>query len=184
MALVGSGLHLTSMLTDRGMTLNDAVNILSLMGISLALGRLGTGYLLDRASTRIVASLTFAIGALGVVILSVQSSPPLAACVGAVCLGLAQGAEGDLTAYMVRRYFGQRSYGKIYGMLFSAFNFGVVAGPLAMGVAFDHTGSYYIPLRVFAACTFGSAVLVLFAGRPAYRSSGTPRVNPTLIHDA
>ncbi|MFM0283816.1 MFS transporter [Paraburkholderia sediminicola] len=179
-ALAGCGLHLTSMLTDKGASLSSAVNALSIMGLSLAIGRIGTGYLLDRLPTRLVASLTFAIASIGVGILSSQSSTIVTVWIGAACLGFSQGAEGDLTAYAVRRYFGSRAYGKIYGLLFSAFNLGVVIGPLAMGIAFDRSGSYDLPLRIFSVCTLAATVLVLFAGRPKFSPLGTASSNPPI----
>jgi MFS transporter, OFA family, oxalate/formate antiporter len=177
-ALSGCGLHLTSMLTDKGVSLSNAVNALSAMGLALAIGRIGTGYLLDRLPTRLVASLTFAMGAIGVGVLSLRTSTIATAWVGAACIGCSQGAEGDLVAYAVRRYFGPRAYGKIYGLLFSAFNLGVVAGPLSMGIAFDQTGSYHLLLRGFFASTLAAAILVLFAGRPKFGLVASPLAHP------
>ena len=59
------------------------------------------------------------------------------------------GAEGDIIAYLVGRYFGLRAFGEIYGYTFAAFTFGGVIGPLLMGIGFDSTGSYQLVLGVF-----------------------------------
>ena len=64
----------------------------------------------------------------------------------------ANGAEANLLAYLVGRYFGRRSFGALYGLLLGASSMGYGA-PLVAGWVFDRTGSYaliYGPLAASA----------------------------------
>src|SRR2546430_9993729 len=45
-------------------------------------------------------------------------------------------------AYLTSRYFGLRSFGEIYGYLFSAFTLSGALGSLLMAMGFDRAGSY------------------------------------------
>ncbi len=61
---------------------------------------------------------------------------------GATLCGLGIGAEVDLMAFFVSRYFGLRDYAKIYGAMFAVFSFGVGVGPTISGFVFDRFHSY------------------------------------------
>src|SRR5207302_2591531 len=60
-----------------------------------------------------------------------------AAFLGASLVGLGMGAEGELIAYLTSRYFGLRSFGEIYGYLFSALTLSGALGSLLMAMGFD-----------------------------------------------
>ena len=45
-------------------------------------------------------------------------------------VGLAAGVEFDLMAYFVSRYFGMKSYGRIYGLIYAAFGLGSGTSPI------------------------------------------------------
>jgi len=77
-----------------------------------------------------------------------------------VLMGLAQGAEFDIMAYMVSRYFGLRAFGEIYSYAFAAFTLGGVIGPLLMGVGFDLTGSYRLVLGTLVVAALMAAGLM------------------------
>jgi hypothetical protein len=74
------------------------------------------------------------------------------------------GAEGDIIAYLIGRYFGLRAFGEIYGYAFGAFTLGGVSGPLLMGRGFDATGSYSLGLGVFVVVTLIAAGLMTRLG--------------------
>jgi hypothetical protein len=63
----------------------------------------------------------------------------------------------DLLAYRTSRYFGLRSFGAIYGLLFVAMLIGVSLGPIGHGAVFEATGAYR---SILAPCV---ALLVLAA---------------------
>jgi hypothetical protein len=80
--------------------------------------------------------------------------------VAAALLGLLIGAELDLMAYMVSRYFGLRAFGEIYSYVYAAYVLGSGIGPLLMGVGFDATGSYNLALGGLAISTLIAAGLI------------------------
>ena len=148
----GCLIHLVPLLTDRGVSAQNAALATSLLGGALLFGRVGAGYLLDRFFAGIVSSCFFCGATLGLLLLWGGVSGSVA-FVAAFLVGLGMGAEGDIIAYLVSRYFGLRAFGEIYGYTFAAFTFGGVIGPLLMGVGFDSTGSYQLVLGVFVIAT-------------------------------
>jgi MFS family permease len=137
----GSTVHFIPLLRDRGFSAITAASVISALGVSVILGRLLVGYLLDRFHAPNVARVFLALPALALIILLFRSDLP-AAWLAAILLGIAAGAEVDLLAFLVGRYFGLRSYGAIYGVILSAFAFGGGLGPVVTGFAFDMAGNY------------------------------------------
>ena len=161
-------IHLVSMLTDRGISAENAALASSALGVALLLGRVGSGYVLDRVFAPYVATFFFSGVACGLSLLCIGSGGA-AAFVGASLVGLGMGAEGDLIAYLTGRYFGLRSFGEIYGYLFSAFTLSGALGSLLMAIGFDRAGSYRLPLVFFLIATITAAVLMTRLGQYRYR---------------
>ncbi len=159
----GCIIHLVPMLTDRGLSAQEAALGASLLGGGILLGRVTTGYLLDRFFASSVAVCFFGATTLGVILLWSGAAGNLA-FLAAVLVGLGQGAELDLIPYLVSRYFGLRAFGEIYGYAFAVFTLGGVVGPLLMGMGFDATGSYQLVLGVFAVATLTAAGLMTRLG--------------------
>jgi cyanate permease len=88
--------------------------------------------------------------------------------VGAFLVGLGLGAEVDIIAYLISRYFGLRSFGELYSITFGAFVLAGALGPLAMGVGFDLTGSYRAPLAALFTLTLIATVLMTRLGLYRY----------------
>jgi MFS family permease len=159
----GCLIHLVPLLTDRGISPQSAALAASLLGGALLLGRVGAGYLLDHFFASAVASTFFCGAAFGFVLLWSGMTGSLAFA-AAFLVGLGMGAEGDIIAYLVSRYFGLRAFGEIYGYAFAAFTLGGVVGPLLMGVGFDTTGSYRFVLGIFVLASLSAAVLMTRLG--------------------
>ena len=124
----------------------------SVQAVGSLLGRIGTGYLLDRFFAPTVALWFFSAAAGGSFLLW-SGATGSGAVIAVLCMGLAQGAEFDLMAYTVSRYFGLRAFGEIYSYTYAAFTLGGVLGPLLMGIGFDVTGSYTLVLGGFVMST-------------------------------
>lgn len=158
-ASVQAGLiHLAQLMADRGATTESAAFAASVSGAALLFGRVGTGYFLDRCSGPGVARVIFAGAALGIALLEFRSSGAMFG--GAFLIGLGLGAEADIIAYLQARYFGLRSFGAAFGFAFGLFVLAGGVGPFLMGLAFDRTGSYRIPLIGFSLATAIAAWLV------------------------
>src|ERR1700677_3126175 len=168
-------IHLVPMLTDHGISVERAAFASSLLGVALLIGRVFSGYFLDRFFGPHVAILLFSGVAVGIVLLwaGTGGSLPLLA---AFLVGLGMGAEADIIAYLTSRYFGLRSFGEIYGYLFATFTLAGALGPVLMGVGFDHLGSYRAPLLFFLAATLVATALLTRLGPYIYQPTHTELV--------
>lgn len=163
MAASGMMAHLIPLLGDRGITPKVAALTVSISGIALIAGRLIAGYLLDRLFAPRVAMIFFAAPMVGILIL-IGGGEIAWMLMAAVLVGLGLGAEVDLIAFLISRYFGMRSFGEIYGYLFAAFMIGGGAGPFAMGGAYTLFGSYTPALWAFVAALLAACLLVIQLG--------------------
>jgi MFS family permease len=159
-AINGVVSQIVALLTDRGMSLAAAVGALSLSGIALTGGRILSGFCLDRVHGPYVAVTVFAASGVGIALLAAGVTPYL----GTMLCGLGIGAEVDIMAYFVSRYFGLKSFGAIYGLMFALFAFGVSSGPPLMGQAFDRFHSYEPMMILFEAMLALSCILLLLLG--------------------
>ena len=177
--------HVAALLTDRGVSAQTATAALSTAGLALIAGRLLAGYLLDRIFAPYVTVFFFALPLIGLGLLAVDGTPALAIA-GTVLVGLGLGAEVDMIAFLISRYFGMRAFGQIYGYLFAVFMLGSGLGPFIMGLAFTKTGSYVPALIGMAAGLLVAAALLLrlgpynFAGHGAGAQDdrAVPRAQP------
>ncbi len=149
--------HLVPMLRDAGLDGGRAARIAALVGVGVIVGRIGIGWLIDRAFAPYVAAVIFLVTAGGCLLLAVSgvTMAPLAAFL----IGFSLGAEVDLIAYLTSRYFGLRHYGFLYASVYACFWFGASLGPAIAGRLFDHYGNYdkalimVVGLLVFGALT-------------------------------
>ena len=158
--------HLIPLLTDRGVPTATAVNVFASIGASLIIGRLLSGYLLDKFFGPNVAIAFVVMPAIGLVLLATTSDERLS-LLGAVLVGLGLGAEVDLIGYLQSRYLGLRSFGQVYGYLFAIFTVGGGVGPFVMGMVFDRTGSYR-PALIGFFCLLCVVVILLTRLGKAY----------------
>ena len=164
--IVGTVAHMFPMLTERGLSGASAATALSLLYVGGMAGQLSSGYLLDRFDTPKVGMLFFAATTIGVVILHVLGAPAWVQ-VGAIFIGLGQGSELTICAYLTTRYFGLKHYGAIYGRFYASANLGIATGIMTMGIVHDMTGSYDLMGRIFPVAI--GLVFVLFFFLPPYR---------------
>ena len=154
----GCVVHMVPMLSDHNLGGQAAALGSSLIGAAVMIGRIGTGYLLDRTFAGRLASIVFAIAASGIALLWLGNRTGVFA--GAFLVGLGLGAEVDLMPYLTSRYFGLVDFGKVYSSVFAAFAIAGALGPFIMGAVFDRTRSYGGPLAGFLAATVLGAILM------------------------
>jgi MFS family permease len=162
----GAIAHISALLTDRGVSGTGAAMALSAMGGASLVGRLLTGWLLDRFFAARVSFALLATAALGVFLLASAQSLPMGV-LGAALIGFGMGGEADVTPYLLSRYFGLRSFSVLYGLTWTFYAVAGAVGPILMGKAFDVTGSYEALLVRLALGTLGVAALMLFLPRYA-----------------
>lgn len=159
----GVMLPLVSILRSRGVTPNEAAAIMGSLGLALILGRAFAGFLMDRIFAPYVASAILIFPIVGVSLLASSESIVLAQ-VAAVFVGLAAGAELDVIAYLVTRYFGTRGYAENYGWQYAAWTLGSGTAPLLTAMVFDRTGTYVPVLWFYVGVFAASALLILRLG--------------------
>jgi MFS family permease len=159
------------LLIDAGLTPHKAAFVQSMFGVSLLIGRLGAGYLLDRIFAPVLI-IVVALGAAAACLMySVGVSGGLI-YLPAALIGLVIGAEFDVLGYTVKRYFGLPAFGKIYGVIFSIFQLGGALGAAVFALSRDASGNYRLGLYAAA----GALVLasVAFACLPKYPVEDRP----------
>jgi MFS family permease len=136
-AVNGSLVHVVPMLVDRGWSPGNASSVMVASGLAGMVGRLVAGFLIDRIFAPHVAMAFFLLAIGGVYGLSTGYVVP-----GVIGVGLAAGAEVDMIGFLVSRYFGLKSFGQIYGLLFSIFTIGAGLGPYLVGITFTAYQNY------------------------------------------
>jgi predicted MFS family arabinose efflux permease len=143
----------------------DIIRLASLIGLSVIVGRVFGGWLIDRFWAPAVAAVLLGAPAAACLILAGPALDYREAMLSIVLIGLAAGAEYDLLAFLVARYFGMKSYGGIYGVLYSCFALGAGVGPVVFGANFDRTHAYAESLHLAAGMFLGPALVILLLGR-------------------
>jgi MFS family permease len=165
-------IHIPQLIGDRRDSSGGAALATSVLGLALLLGRAGTGYLLDRHFAPRVAAVIFASAGVGILLIWISSQRP-GFLTGAFLVGLAFGAEADIIAYLVSRYFGLRSLGITVGFAFGAFVLAGGFGPLLMDFAFDRFGSYTAPFALAFLLTLLAAGLFTRLGPYRFGVNGS-----------
>jgi predicted MFS family arabinose efflux permease len=160
----GIGPNLLPSLTDDGFSREQAASVQSVFGLSIIVGRVVVGYLVDRLWAPGVAAFCLAIPAGGAAMLHGSQTFETAA-LAAFLIGFAAGAELDLMAFLAARYFGLAHYAKIYSILYATLAVCSGTAPMIFASVYDSTGSYDLGYSVAAALFLVSVVLILLLGR-------------------
>jgi len=133
--------HQSRVLIDLGMTPQAAGGLQATLGIALIFGRLCTGWLLDRIHASKIMAVLCTIAALALFGLG-SGAPFDSAILCAAAVGFVVGAEFDVLSYIIPRYFGIKSFGAIYGVIFAAFQLFAALGIVAVGICRSTFGGY------------------------------------------
>ena len=157
----GAITHLSALLTDRGISPGEAALCASVLGGTSVLGRIATGWLLDRVFGARVALGVSLVTAAGILLLA-KASSFAAGSAAAALIGIGAGGEAAITPYLLTRYFGLRAFSTLYGLTWTFYAIAGASGPVILGHAFDSTGSYASSLVILAAALSLAAALNLF----------------------
>lgn len=157
--------NIVPLLQEQGHPASRAALAASVFGISVLLGRIAVGYLIDRYFAPWVGAALMFPAAAAIFCLAALD-PGIGWSIAVVFLaGLAAGAEVDLMAYLCSRYFGLRQYGRIFAGLYIAFAIGPGVFVPLFGRARDLAGGYDAGLYGVAAGIALFGVLLLLLGR-------------------
>lgn len=167
-ATYGVMLNLVPLLQKQGASAQHAAAAQASIWSVLVLGRVVTGWFMDRYFAPHVALAFLIPPILGIAMLAIGVSGP-GAFVAAMFVGLAAGAEVDVMAYLASRYFGLKHFGAIYATFFSVYAVGTSAGPVFTSWLATNNGDYSLALWCLVGVLCVSSVLLL-----RFRSYGRP----------
>ena len=158
-ALMGASImvHIVPMLIADGLTPAQATTIAAVLGIASIVGKLITGWLIDRISGSLLSMIAYGGPGIAYALLLRAEGAIEALAFAVFVLGYCSGSSLQLSTYLTTRYAGLRNFGAIFGILSSLMAAGAGVGPLVAGRVFDTTGSYAhllmagIPAAVIAA---------------------------------
>jgi MFS family permease len=159
----GVMIPLVPILRASGVSAEDAAVVLGALGLALIFGRAFAGFLMDRMFAPYVAAAILVFPIIGVTLLATGAQGPLA-IVAAVCIGLAAGAELDVIAVLITRYFGNLAYAENYGWQYAAWTLGSGSAVLVTNMVYDRLGTHTPVLWIYVGFFAVSAVLVLSMG--------------------
>ncbi|WP_306368149.1 MFS transporter [Nocardiopsis sp. CC223A] len=161
----GLQVHLVPMMTDRGPATEQAGTLLVVFGLASLVGRVAGGLVLDRVHATVVGPVVILAPIAGMLFLE---SPFTGAAVAVAFIGVAFGIEGDLLTLLITRYLGTRHFGRIPGLIQTAFLLDSALGPLLLGLGYDLLGSYDPVIPVLTGVLVADAVLIATLGRYAH----------------
>lgn len=164
-AIIGLVMNLVPIMSDNGLSRDTAAAIAGAVGITSIIGRIGTGYLLDRLNGNIIGGLVVLVPIVSCLCFILAPQSVVVTLLAVILLGLALGAELDVIAYLVTRHFGMRSFGMVFGCIVSLWSVATGLGPLSASYIFDISSSYQPALWLFIPL-FMLASLLLFTMGP------------------
>jgi hypothetical protein len=136
-----------------GWTAAETTRLQTTFGFGLLFARVAVGYVIDHIfAPRVLTTVSIG-GALACVLYALY---PDAGYVSALLIGFLLGAEFDVLAFLIKRYYGNVAYGRIYGVIFALFylgsGFGIWALPNCGAIGrFSYDNGLYAaadPVRV------------------------------------
>lgn len=174
-SIVGMVTSTVPMLQARGLSAADAGLVFSGFGISLIFGRMLIGYLLDRVWPPAIAAFSLALPGIGCLIYLSSTMDFHWLLVAAVLVGFGAGAEFDIAAFLVARYFGLREYGRLFGVHQGLNTVASALAPLLFAYLLSRTGNYSAMLVYSLACSVIGPLLLLTMGRaPRFSTPAIP----------
>jgi MFS family permease len=166
------------LLREAGWTPAETTQLQTTFGFGLLFARVAVGFLIDHVFAPRVMMAVSVGGAIACVLYAMY---PDAAYVSALLIGFLLGAEFDVLAFLIKRYYGNIAYGRIYGVIFGVFYLGSGLG--ITGLAWIRQASadqsYDNGLYVAAVILVSSAVLLAFMPRYRYGvGADTPGAEP------
>lgn len=179
-AVGGLNLNFFPMFATKGIPQAEAAKILGAFGLSVAVGRVAMGWLIDRVWAPGVAAVVLSLPAIGCFLLLGETLNPRTAVIACAFVGLAAGAEFDFAAYLTSRYFGMKHYGRIYGLVIGPMSLAVAVAAATVAMVRDRTGSFDAALPWLAALfVIGGMSLLLLGRYPRFEAAAPqPAVSP------
>jgi MFS family permease len=169
---MGLAIHLFPILTESGLNRSTAALLTGLSGVAGIVGKLVTGYLLDRFRPNLVGGLTLGAASLAFLLLIDGISSPTLVVLALLVNGYAAGTKTHITGFLTAGYAGMKNFGSIYGFMSSLMALASGVGPLLAGYIYDTSGGYGPFLLIGAiGCAFGGLLIISMPPYPDWKSS-------------
>lgn len=134
-----------------GVSDGGATAMVSLYAVGVVLGRFLTGLALDaKVGPHVVAIVALGLPAIGYVLFAAGISSVTVLMAGVLLIGLAQGAESDVGAYLISRKFDIRNFSLLLSFVTMSIGLGSALGSLVLSYTL-HTTDSYTPFLILAA---------------------------------
>lgn len=142
--LAGAGtlVHMVPMLSGMGLSRAEAAGYAGLLGLASVVGKLSSGWLIDRVTGSTLPVFAFGGPAVGFALLLYGHGAPWTVATAMALMGVCSGASLQLSTYLTSRYAGVRYFGSIFGIISALMGLAAGLGPLIGGAIFDRTGDY------------------------------------------
>ncbi len=164
--ILGLTVHLVAWQTGRGVSPESATLVLSALFMAGMVGALISGLVADRTRNIHVLQIFFVLPIAGLILMQ-ASTATLVLLAGGACIGMAMGATTGLAPYLATRYFGLKASAEIFGIILGLTMISLGVSPLLIGIGFDLTGSYTLPLTLAGAAIGISTICVGLLERAA-----------------
>ncbi|MFI4982761.1 MAG: nitrate/nitrite transporter, partial [Nevskiales bacterium] len=168
--------QLKLVLLDRNLESEVASLLISGFAVATIAGRFFGGLALDRFPSHIIGLLGFGIApAIGFFILGIGLQGPLLLGAAVLILGVAFGADGNITAYLVMRFFRFEIFSTVYSLISVAIAVSAAGGALLLSVTLKASGGSQLFFLIASAMVLAGGSLVLLLGRqPAIIREAAP----------
>lgn len=156
--------HVVPLLGWAGVPRAEAAWLAALIGFGSFASKFICGWLADRFSSGLIPFVAFLMPGVGYGLIEFGRSSQGLLALAVLCVGLGSGAGIQMTNYLLSRYVGLASFGKVFGFIAAGMSIGSAIGPVLAGNAYDVTGSYSLLLLAGMPLAFIAALLVAFLG--------------------
>ncbi|MCJ2180299.1 MFS transporter [Novosphingobium album (ex Hu et al. 2023)] len=157
--------QLKMLVLDNGVTGTGASVMFTTLAAGMLLGRFLTGVALDRLPPHLVSFVTMVLPAMGLFALASPQDTMTIVTLSVFCLGFAVGAEGDVLAFLVARYFRTAIYSSVLGLLTAAAALSNGGGALLLSWSLARTGHFNQFLLIAGTGVLLGSSLLLLLGR-------------------
>jgi MFS family permease len=163
------GAQLKLILLDQGVASGTAAAMVSLFAMGVVAGRFLCGLALDRFAPQFVAAAMLALPSVGLGVLAAHPQDSGLIGTAVLLIGLSTGAELDVVAYLIMRFFPLEVYGTTYGLVTALIALSSASGALLLGLALQQTGRFdsYLQMTALTTLLGGLLFLLLPARLPA-----------------
>lgn len=155
------------MLLENGVDSTAGSWMISLFAVGVMLGRFGCGLALDRFPPHLVAAIGMGLPAIGLLSLALGFNAPAILAGSVVLLGLSLGAESDLAAFLVIRFFRIDIYSTVVSLVVVAIGVAAVLGSVMLSLTLRLVHDFSLYMLLGGIASLAGSALFLLLGREA-----------------